>query len=472
MENKIKKLGKNVLLLTIGNFASKILSFLLVPIYTAILTTKEYGIADLFTTSANLILPLFTLLIYEPVMRFALDSNEDKSQIFSIGLWVTLAGSAVVLIGTIFMHGVQSLNGFLLLFALYFASMAIYNVVLQFVKGIEAVNVYSIAGVVNTFIYIISNILLLVVMKMGVTGYLLSFIIGHMVSAIYAFLSAKLYHYIISWKKIRIQKVKEMVTYALPMIPNSISWWISNSSDKYILVFFWGTAVNGIYSVAYKIPSILSIFLSIFIGAWQISAVEQFGTKESQKFYSNVYEMYETLLVVGSSVLIAGTKVIAHILYSADFYQAWLYTPVLVLASVFNSLAAFYGSIYTSSKNTGMLFYSTLIGAIGNIVLNFILIPKLGAMGAAVATMISYFVVLFIRIINSRKIMTIDVNYIRSATSYLLLVLEIILLCTNNLKIYPAIILCTVLVFWLYRKNFYFILSIVIKKLNLGHQYN
>lgn len=464
MDKKIKKLGRNVLLLTVGNFASKILSFLLVPIYTAILTTEEYGTVDLFTTSANLILPIFTLLIYESVMRFALDKNEDKSQVFSIGLWITLVGSGVVLICTMAFGRRQSLKGFLFLFVLYFISTAIYNLVLQFVKGIEAVNIYSIAGVINTFIYILSNILFLVVFKMGVTGYLLSFIIGHTVSAMYAFFNSKLYLYIVSWKKIQVQKVKEMITYALPMIPNSISWWISNSSDKFILVFFWGTAVNGIYSVAYKIPSILSIFLSIFIGAWQISAVEQFGTKESQKFYSNVYEMYETLLVVGSSMLIAVTKILAHFLYSEDFYQAWLYTPVLILASVFNSLAAFYGSIYTSSKNTGMLFYSTMIGAVGNIVLNLMLIPKWGAMGAAIATMISYFVVWFIRVINSRKIMRVVSDYRRSVISYFLLVGEIVFLCSDNIKMYPAILICLITVCGLYKKTLRSFLGVIFNK--------
>lgn len=471
MDNKIKKLGKNVFLLTIGNFASKILSFLLVPIYTAILTTEEYGTADLFTTSANLILPIFTLLIYESVMRFALDKNEDKAQIFSIGLWITLVGSIVVFVGTIFLHGIQSISSYLFLFALYFVSSAIYNVVLQFVKGIEAVNIYSAAGVINTFVYIISNIVLLVMVRMGVSGYLWSFIIGHMVAALYAFLGAKLYRYLISWNKIQISKVKEMIAYALPMIPNSISWWVSNSSDKYILVFFWGAAINGIYSVAYKIPSILSIFLNIFIGAWQISAVEQFGTDESQKFYSNVYEMYEALLVVGSSVLIAGTRVLAHMLYSADFYQAWLYTPVLVLASVFNSLAAFYGSIYTSSKKTKMLFYSTLLGAVGNIALNFLLIPKWGAMGAAIATMISYFVVWFIRVINSRKILVILANYRRSVAAYLLLVIEIVLLCRNDAKLYPAIGLCLIFVFGLYRRNMRLIIDTILRKIKFNHKY-
>lgn len=472
MDKKIQKLGKNVLLLTIGNFASKILSFLLVPIYTAVLTTEEYGTADLFTTSANLVLPIFTLLIYESVMRFALDKTEDKSQVFSIGLWITLGGSVVVLIGTQLLYGIESIKlDDLFLFTLYFTSTALYNVVLQFVKGIEEVSIYSVAGVINTFIYIVSNILFLVVVKMGVTGYILSFIIGHIVSTGYAFFGAKLYRYIVSWKRIQIQKVKEMVVYALPMIPNSISWWVSNSSDKFILTFFWGTSINGIYSVAYKIPSILSIFLSIFIGAWQISAVEQFGTSESQRFYSNVYEMYETLLVVGSSVLIAITRVLASVLYSADFYQAWLYTPILILASVFNSLAAFYGSIYTSSKNTGMLFYSTLLGAVSNIVLNFILIPKWGAMGAAIATMVSYFIVWFIRIINSRRIMVIVSNHKRSFVSYTLLVIEIILLCFNTIELYPGILLCSVFIFILYRNNLRLIIETILGRVVSKYKY-
>ena len=96
--NRYKKLIKNTALITVGNFASKLLTFFLLPLYTAILTTAEYGVADLMTTTVNLITPFFTLIISEAVMRFALDKECDKKQVLSIGLFVTLLGSVVMLV--------------------------------------------------------------------------------------------------------------------------------------------------------------------------------------------------------------------------------------------------------------------------------------------------------------------------------------------------------------------------------------
>lgn len=452
MDSKYRKLGKNILFLTVGNFTSRVLSFLLVPVYTAILSTEEYGVADLFTTTANLILPIFTLLIYESVMRFALDKEENKAEIFSIGLWITLAGGILISLFSLLFRNIELLQNHIILFLLYYITLALFNLILQFIKGIELVGIYSTAGVINTFIYIFCNILFLIFFKWGLEGYLLSFVIGHTIAFTYVFLVAKLYKYIISWRDIHIQKLKEMITYSLPMIPNAISWWISNSSNRYMLVYFYGTAINGIYSVAYKIPSILSILLTIFIGAWQISAVTQFGSEESKKFYSDIYRMYESTLIIGSAFLIAGTKVLAWFLYSAEFYQAWLYTPVLILASVFNSLAAFYGSIYTSAKRTSMLFYSTLIGAIANIVLNLGLIPYWGAMGASIATLVSYLMVWGIRVINSRKIMRIQIDYVKCSVGYICLIIECILICLDDDLYYPFIFICVGIICFVHRK--------------------
>lgn len=451
--NKYKKLGKNVALLTIGNFSSKVLSFLLVPFYTAILSTAEYGTSDMLTTSVNLIMPIFTLMIYEAVMRYALDVSDDRKQVFSTGLYVTVIGCLVVGIGAQFFRLFESAKDYVWLFIFYYISLVFYNLILQFVKGIEKVGVYSVAGVMNTFIYIMCNIVFLLFFKWGIRGYLLAFVVGHTLSALYAFIYAKVYLYVIHYSKLKIEYLKNMLRYSVPMIPNSISWWISNSSDKYILTYFWGVSENGIYSVAYKIPSILTIVINIFISAWQISAIDDFGSEESKKFYANIYDKYECLLFIGSAILIGITQIISKYLFSKDFYGAWLFTPILICASVFNSLAAFYGSIYTSAKKTSMLLYSTLIGAVGNIVLNFALIPKFGAMGAAIATMFSYIMVWLVRVINSRKLLNFSIKVKRDLWVYIILIAEVILICKNINPYYIVSIVSIILIFAICWKN-------------------
>lgn len=463
-----KKLEKNVLLLTLGNFASKILSFLLVPLYTSVLTTKEYGIADLLTTSTNLILPIFSLLVYEAVMRFALDKESDKKQIFSVGLYTTVMGSVIVLIGAQFFRLSPDLNPYIWLFVLYYISLALYNLVTQFIKGIEKVFVYSVSGVINTLVFILCNILFLVVFETGVEGYLLSFTIGHFIATVYAFFSCCVKKYIVSWKKIEKEYYRQMFKYALPMIPNAISWWISNSSNKYILTLFWGATVNGIFSVAFKIPSILTIVVNIFISAWQISAVEKFGSEESKKFYADIYNKYESILYIGCSCLIGVITILAKFLFANEFYQAWIYTPVITCASAFNSLAAFYGSVYTSAKKTKILFFSTFLGAGANIALNFLLIPKFGAMGAALSTLLSYIIIWFVRVIDSKRILRFKINVGRNIAVYIVLAAEIVLICTENNPYYVVSIISVIIVCVLCRDVLIDVVKTIFEKLKIS----
>ena len=451
--NKYKKLGKNIALITIGSFASKVLSFFLIPFYTSVLTTNEYGTADLMTTTVNLISPFFTLLISEAIMRYALDRKVDKKQVFTIGVFVTIVGFFIMLIFSPILLMSQELKSFYILFILYYFVTTLHMVISQFVKGIEKVTIYSLSGVFQTLIFIMFNLVFLLGFKIGVIGYLLSLILSNFFTIVFLWIGAKLNDYVIALRKIDRGLFKSMCEYSIPMIPNSISWWISNSSDKYILTFFFGVSLTGIYSVSQKIPSLFATISAIFMGAWQISAVEDFGSKQSCDFYTAVYRKYSSLNNLIVAILILMTKFMAYFLFSKDFYEAWMYTPVLLFAFLFNSMSAFLGSIYTSSKKTKMLFISTIVAAVSNIIVNLFMIPKWGGMGAALATLISYFIVWLIRIIDTKNILKIDIEFRKDIMSYFLIVCEIIILCleVNNYFIWMSV---CVFILILIQKNF------------------
>lgn len=459
--NRYKKLGKNIALITIGNFASKILSFLLIPFYTAVLTTSEYGIADLMTTTINLISPFFTLLISEAIMRFALEKGIKKSQVFTIGLITTLLGFVAMVLFSPLILFIETLKPFYWLFLCYYLAVTLHSMASQFVKGLEKISIYSISGVIHTFIFILLNLLFLLGVKMGVEGYLLALVISNFIVVIFLWIAANLNHYILPIKKIDWQLARDMFRYSIPMIPNSISWWISNSSDKYILTFFSGVALTGVYSVSQKIPSLFATISTIFMGAWQISAVEDFGSEQSRKFYTGVYRKYSSLNIILVSILIWGTKILAAILFSKDFYSAWMFTPVLLLAFLFNSMASFLGSIYTSAKKTKMLFISTVIAALVNIIANFIMIPLWGAMGAGIATLLSYFLIWIIRLIDTAKIIKIDVDLRKDIISYLFLVIQIIILCMNIRYSYAFMSLILIIILFIHKGLLISVLSMI-----------
>lgn len=426
-----KKLGKNIILLTVGNFASKVLSSFLVPFYTTVLSTKEYGSADILTTSINLILPIFSMLIYESVLRFLLDDTNDKKQIITIGLMINLIGFFVFLFFSPLCLFISTIKEYYIVFVMYYLSSSLFNITSQYIKGIENVSLFTLGGVLNTIFMISFNILFLLYFKIGVFGYLSSFILSQLLVSLLYVIKGHILKELISIRTIDFVLAKKMLKYSIPMIPNSLSWWISDSSDKYLVTFFKGVSVTGLYSVAYKIPTILTILTSIFMSAWQISSVENFGTEENRKFFSDIYVKYASCTIILCTGLITFAKIISQFLFSNNFFDAWIYTPVLLLGFVFNSMSAFFGTVYTAAKKTQMLFYSTLIGAFVNIFLNIILIQKYSALGAAIATMLSYFFVWMIRFFNSHKIMKLDIDIKGNIISYALLLIQVVLVCLD-----------------------------------------
>lgn len=431
MKQEKKKLLINSLLLVIGNFSSKILVFLLVPFYTSVLSTEEYGISDLLVTTVNLVYPIVTLTISTAVLRFSLDKDGNSKQVLSVGFWIQLTGFILVTLVSLVFFRHTSYGMYVWHFIAYYGTFTAYTLLLQYAKGMEKVTIYAFAGVINTFILIGCNLLFLLHFRLGVEGYISSMIIAYGVTAVILFFGSGAWRDITSPRKIDKAIAKSMVHYSVPLMPNSISWWVSNSSDRYIMKMYRSTDELGIYSVAYKIPSIMTTFTSVLISAWEISAVDEFGTERSRKFFSQMYKHYFEILTILCVLLMALIKPIAHILFQKAFYGAWIFVPALLFASVFNTMSAFLGTIFTAAKKTNSIFTTTMAGAFSNIVLNFMLIPSFGAQGAAIATATSYIITYAARMYGSWKIMKLDISITDTVLKIVMLAAMAITACID-----------------------------------------
>ncbi len=212
-----------------------------------------------------------------------------------------------------------------------------------------------------------------------------------------------------------------MLKYSLPSIPNMLSWWVNSLSDRYIIILFWGAGISGLYTAASKLPSMINLVTSIFQQAWQYSTATEIESEDSKSFFSNIFRGYTYICVLVCGGLLIINKLLCKILLQSDFYIAWQFVPLLLLAATFGCISTYFGTFYNAVKNNKMLMISTLIGAVNNIILNFILIPKFGGIGAASATAISYFVIMVIRMNNIRKFVALDINYKRFVLQFILL---------------------------------------------------
>lgn len=406
--SSIKRLLGNSVIFSIGTLGTKLIGFLMVPFYTYFLTRGEFGIVDLITTTVAMLTPVVTLSIFDAIFRFTMDKDVSNDILFTNGLFITLIGSIAVLIVSLLAqvmgYSYALLLGLLLIFG-------VLNSFLQyFVRGIGYVRLFAVTGIVGTILMAGLNILFIWYFKLGVNGYLYG-MIGASIATVLLILVVVRPSKYINLKLINKQNIWMLLNYSIPMIPNAFAWWFTNDANRFFILFFLGASANGIYAVANKIPSILTIFFTVFNQAWQISAVDEYESENNSRFYSMIFNNLAHFSFVGVAGLVLILKPLMKILVAPNFYSAWEFVPFLMLAMIFSNLSGFLGSTYIAAKQTKKLFSTTVYGMIINIIFNAILIPLIGLNGAGLGGALGFLVVMVIRLRQTKAFVQINVKW-------------------------------------------------------------
>lgn len=397
-----KYLAKNTAIFALGNIGTKAISFFMVPLYTQWLVPSDYGVVDLIATVAFVLMPVFTLNIGESVMRFDLDEGADYDRIMSVGIVFLLLSVALTFLVypfSLFFSELAAYKSYLYLYCLTygFSTILICNL-----RGLERLLSYAIANIILTFGIAVFNMLFLGVFRMGVKGYLLSYIVAQFVVILFAFITGSVKHTVDNFS-LNFDLLKEMVKYSFLLIPTSLMWWIMNSSDRLMVTAMIGVSANGIYAISYKIPSFLTTLSTVFNQAWSYSAIKENESTDKVCYTNKVYFQLLDNLIIITAVLLFLMKPFMKVYVSKEYYLAWKYTPYLLIGMLFCTLGTFLSTAYTVNKDSKGFLWSGTIGAIVNIVLNLILIPIMQCHGAALATCISYISVFIFRAIHTRK---------------------------------------------------------------------
>nr|WP_217936468.1 polysaccharide biosynthesis C-terminal domain-containing protein [Enterocloster clostridioformis] len=451
-QNKYRTLLSNTFLISIGTFGSKLMTFLMVRFYTGILTPSDYGTADLIMQTANLLLPVVSMGIANGVFRFALDQPRSRKSIFSGGVYTITAGSLLFVVIVSFLSMTSTFHGYAGLIACYTLASCYHSLCAQFVRAEGKTALFAGQGILNTALVIGLNILFLVVFRLGIVGYVLSVALADGLCTVYLLLKERLWKLLIRHPRRGI--IRKMLRYSIPLIPTTIFWWITSVSDRYMVTGFLGADANGLYAVAYKIPTILTLLSSIFLEAWQFSAIsEAEGSRKAHiRFYSQIWSSFQAVMFLAGSVVIALSHLEIRLLTTEEYYTAWQYVPVLAVAMIFAAFASFTGSIYVVEKKSSLSFWTAMAGAVVNLLLNLLLIPTVGIQGAAIATLASYLLSFGIRAISSRKLLPFRLYTGRLICNTLILTAQMIYaVCT--FPMWPVVqVVCLLLLLILNRK--------------------
>ena len=418
-----KKLAKNTMLFALSNFVPKAMSFLLVPLYTAYLTTEDYGTSDLILTTATLLIPIFTLNVNNAVLRFTIESKQDKRP-YAIGMKITIAGCAVlalILIITAMISHIRPV--YLVLLFLLCAVSSDYQLKIAYLRAMEHVSFLSLCTILCNLVTLVCNILYIVVFRLGVYGFVLSSITGYLLVDIMVQIRYRREYPAMRGISPQSEKAltREMLLYCTPLILSGIAWWVTSVSDRYVLTWILGASATGIYTVANKLPVVLQTVESVFSAAWALQVYDVYKKDGGMEYIGKTYDYYNFLMVFLCSGLIFLDKPLARLLFSNEFYEAWRYVPALLISVVFLSMSACIGVLMSVYKQSQISARGSVYNAVLNTGLNFILIRAIGIQGAAVATMISYGFSLAYTWYHVGKLCTVPVNVKKHLLMFVLL---------------------------------------------------
>ena len=435
------KLLKNTLIYTVGNLGSKILSFLLVPLYSFYLSKTEFGYYDLILTTVSLLVPFLTIQISEASYRWLLDSKNDEGKIKSI-----VNGSLLVIIISFLCFLVISLilnNIFKIQYTFYFLVLLLltsfFPYLQQIVRGLGNNKLYSKIGIINTLLVVFFNAIFLLVFKLKLEGVLIATVSANLISIVLIILFGKLYKYISFKDNINVKEIKAMIGYSWPLIPNTISWWLINEVNRFIILFKLGADSNGIFALSNRFPAIMIILSSVFMLSWQDHAIDSHDKENKDVFYSKVFNIYMTLQLTVVIFLISVSRIVVKHFIGPQFFDSWRYMPILYLSVAFSSFAAFLGAGYLGSKKTLGIFATTICGSALNLIFSYLFISKIGLFAPAIGTLLGFAMMWIVRIYQTRHFFTIKINY--TVMIFLLLLCGAFMLLTRFDNQYLTVVL-------------------------------
>lgn len=431
--DKYKTLFSNTVIFGLSNALSKIILSLLLPLYTRTLSTEQYGIAEIIVSISQLVIPLCSLAIQEAVFRFAME-KEKKEEVLKNGMFVAICSVLPLFSVGLCLQKSNYLKNYIIYFVFICFSSMMRTILSLYTKATKNTTFFAIDNILyNSFLGII-NVILLALWKLELKGYFTAIIVSNFLSIIY--LSAKntigkvLIQSNINWKLL-----KEMIVYSLPLIFNSISWGITHIADKLMISSMCSAEEVGIYSAATKIPSILSAITGVFTQAWTLSAIQEFKSEKTSNFYNNVFIVTHITVVFGTLLILLINNNLLLFVMGNEYSEAIIYSPIILLGVIFLMYSNFYSPIYSAMKKSKQIMLSSFEGAIINIILNYILIPKVGVLGACVATAVSYMYIAIYRMLKLKRYFKLQIDRICWYISIMLIIIDVFVVINRKHEI-------------------------------------
>lgn len=440
----------------VGNVFTKLISFILLPLYTKLIDPAVYGVYGVNMTIVQLIVPVVYVAIWNAVFRFTseLNTNKEKYEIIATGLSVMWFSSAICTAIFLVIHIFWKLDSLFLvcLYAIANGFQYFYGYVARSMRDNKT---FIMSGCINSTINLFLNWIGIVYFHHGIEVLYYSYIVGTIAQVLIIECKFRTLKY---FKRSYVQKerLNKLIHFSGPLALNSIMQWLLTGLTQIVIAHMLGAYYNGLFSVAVKFATLISLIVSIFEFAWLELAYELAKRNNSALYYKKTINVLFSVLMFSGSVLMLMIKNIFPFFIAEAYQECLLVIPHIVFYASANAFASFSASIFMSYKAVNKLMVSSLIAGGMNLVFLIFLIPLFGFHGALSALAASSILMALIRSIVLHKKYKISLEISTLFSLIFIPVCGISFYATENFVIDIAVMIICIIVFLFVSYNFYF----------------
>jgi O-antigen/teichoic acid export membrane protein len=399
--DKIKSLGADTAIYGVSTIIGRFLNFLLVPFYTNVLSTSQYGIVATVYSYIAFMNIIYIYGMESAYFKYAStkEIGNDK-QIFSTPFFSILLTS-LVLSGVIFFNSVHLST--LVEVPVQYEDVLKYSAIILLTDSLaiipfaalrlqRKVKKFAAIKLINIVVNVSANVILLLKYHTGVEGI---FISGVIASAITLVLLAPEIFSKLTLKFLR-RLYTDLLKFGLPYIPAGLAAMMVQVIDRPILLAMTNESTVGIYQANYRLGIFMMLVVSMYDYAWRPFFLTHAGDPDAKQLFSKIltyFTFFSAILILLVSLYIDDLvkfRVFGRFVINPAYWSGLGIVPIVLLGYLFNGIFVnLMAGIYIEKK-TSHLPYITGIGAAINVIVNLLLIPRFGMFGAAWATFFAY----------------------------------------------------------------------------------
>ena len=401
-ESTFLRFLKSTLIFFMGTVLSKLITILLLPLYTSHIPTDNMGYYDLSLTYITVGTSILFIDIWVAILRYMYDckSDNEKGNVIKSGFVIFLMSSVLfILVGivcTIVFHIENAplifLYGFVHNLSTFFSYCA-----RGYGKNID----FSISGILNTLFNVVSNLVFILILKRGYEALYISSVIGYLAQILYLSLRTRTL-YAIMTAEIDKNVVRSMFRYSLPLCVNSVAYWLLTSFNRTVVNWIHGNSMNGLLAIGAKFGMLIALVTTCFTLAWQdIAFSTEVSITEDKRgqFYSNACNAYSQVLLFAMGLLLPFVNVIFPYVVKGSYRDAFNTIPLFLIVAIVSAISTFIGNVFYSIKETKAIFRSMVVSSAVNLAICYPLILYFSINGSNLAVIIGFLVNIVIRIV-------------------------------------------------------------------------